>query len=62
MKKDVYKFNVLNKDAKWESWTGTFETITKAMDWFEKYGQFHIDNKHTLGLFKNRHLVNKFKN
>jgi len=60
--KEPFKFMVLNKKGHWESWTGTFKTLQEAMRWFEKYGQFHLDNDHILGLFINGKLMERYEN
>lgn len=59
-KEKPFKFNVLGKSNKWSAWTGMFETKELAMEWFKKYGQFHLDNDHILGLFEKNKLLNKF--
>ena len=60
-KKTVYTFRVLNDKGHWEGWTGSFDSIENVMIWFFKHGQFHIDNNHTLGLFKNAELIEVMK-
>jgi len=58
--KKTYKFMVLDRKNKWSPWTGFFESFDLAMSWFEKHGQFHLDNGHTLGLFENNNLLKTY--
>jgi len=34
-----YKYNVLNSIGVQESWTGSFTTVEKAKEWYNKYGK-----------------------
>ena len=49
--KITFKFNVKSQ-GRWSAWTGIFQDELTARTWFENHGQFHLDNNHTLGMFK----------
>ena len=52
-----FSFKVLNKDNQWEKWSGSFTTIKKAKEWYNKFIKFHRANGHTLGLFMNSNRI-----
>ena len=56
-----YTFKVLEKDGTWGSWTGSFKTLKKAMDWYNEHGKFHENRGHKLGFFYKGSLVNEKK-
>ena len=60
-RENPFKFMVRGRNRKWSAWTGAFESKEDAMVWFEKHGQFHLDNSHTLGLFCKAKLLKIFE-
>lgn len=46
------RYKVLNRKGNWEEWSGSFENLEDAQEWYRVHGMFHVMRGKKLKLFE----------